>query len=121
MKIWNSIINWLLSGRIKKLQEIEIALEKKVNSITAIYTSVRTFTGLNPEYYDWVKRVLDSDEYKYMCFDLRENIIREMITVKDEKELLRHTGRLEMINVIGNYLAGYKAQYEEKVLRDSNK
>lgn len=115
-KIWDVIVGCLLSSRLRQLQEIEKALENRISSIQNIYTSVRTFTGLNAEYYDWVCRMLTSDEYKYMCFDLRENVIREMVSTKDEKELIKHTGRLEMINVIGNYLTRYKAEYEEKVL-----
>lgn len=118
-KLWNAIITWLLSARIKELQTIEKALEEKIDSVQNIYTSVKTFTGLNAQYYGWVKTILESEEYKYMCFDLRENIIREMTGLKDEKELIRSAGRLDMINVIGNYLTGYKVQYEEKVLRNS--
>jgi hypothetical protein len=52
-------------------------------------------------------------------FDLRENIIRETIGSKDENDMLRNAGRLDMINVIGNYLVRYKKEYEEKVLGDS--
>ena len=108
-----------MSARIKELQTIEKALEEKIDSVQNIYTSVKTFTGLNAQYYGWVKTILESEEYKYMCFDLRENIIREMTGLKDEKELIRSAGWLDMINVIGNYLTGYKVQYEEKVLRNS--
>lgn len=118
-KLWNAIVHWLLSSRIKELQSIEKALSDKEKALQPIYTSIRTFQGLNAEYYGWICRILISEEYKFMCFDLRENIIKNMIGQADEKELIRNAGRLDMINVIGNYLTEMKRQYEEKILRDT--
>ena len=118
-RLWDTIVYWLLSNRFKQLQEIESALTKRIDEIQTVYTTIKTFTGMNTEYYGWVTRLLDSEEYKFMMFDLRENIIRETIGSKDENDMLRNAGRLDMINVIGNYLVRYKKEYEEKVLGDS--
>lgn len=102
--------------KLKELLVIEKELDNKLKTMQPIYTSVKTFAGMNAEYYGWVCMILESEAYKYMCFDLRENVIKGMIGQSDEKELIRNAGRLDMINVIGNYLARYKIEYEEKVL-----
>lgn len=101
--------------KLKELLVIEKELNLKIKTLQPIFTTIRSFAGMNTEYYGWVTRMLDSPEYKFMCFDLRENIIRGMVNQNDEKELIRSAGRLDMINVIGNYLLRYKVDYEKEV------
>lgn len=126
----NRLIKWLFGGLIerkateivdKQLQElrlIENQFEELSKRTPRTYTTIRSFSGHNAEYYTWVNSVLNSEEYRYFIFDLRENIIREMIGMKDEKDLLKKTGQLETINVIGNYLIRYKTEYEDTISRN---
>jgi hypothetical protein len=115
------MINWLKNllfrDQIEELKRIEEALNRKLED--TVYTTVRSFRGMDAEYYGFACEVLSRDEYKYMLFDLRENVFRAMSEEQDKENLLRHLGRLDMINVIDNYLKKYKVEYEDSIRRDT--
>ena len=111
--------NLLFRDQIEELKRIEEALNQKLAAANTVYTTVRSFRGMDAEYYGFACEVLSRDEYKYLLFDLRENVFREMSEEQDREKLLRHLGRLDMINVIDNYLKKYKAEYEDSIRRDT--
>lgn len=120
----NKIRNWLfrdyhklMDERVEELKAIESAFEQKKAQIVPVYTTIRAMQGTNAEYYGWTCALLASDEFKYFLFDLRENILRELVGMEDSTKIQRHIGRLEMINVVENYLKRLKLEYEDKILR----
>ena len=113
------LFNLLFRSRVEELKRIEEALTAKLEAQNTVYTTIRSFKGLNKEYYGWVCEVLSRDEYPYLLFDLRENVIREMSIVDDKEKSSRFLGRLDMLNVIDNYLNTYKREYENSIRRNS--
>ena len=113
------LIKLLFRNKVNDLLCIEQELDRKMNEKEVIYTTVRSFKGLDAEYYSWICDVVKKDCYRFFQFDLRENIIREMSTMNDEKEIIRQLGRLDMLNVIDNYFFKYKGEYENSIRRNS--
>jgi hypothetical protein len=116
-KIFAFLFGWMINDKLKELRLIEKALNDKIATTQPIYTTIKPFNGMNTDYYGWVCSLLSSDEYKFFVFDLRENVIREMVGQTDEKELLKASGRLDMLNAIGNYFLRYKHEYEDSIQR----
>jgi hypothetical protein len=116
------MINWLKTllfrDQVEELKRIEKAMNEKLEIADMVYTTVRSFRGIDAEYYGWVCETLSRDEYRYMLFDLRENVFREMSDQDDKEKVMRSMGRLDMINVIDNYLKRYKRDYEDSIRRN---
>lgn len=117
------MINWLKSilfkKELKQLRELEAKLDSKLREQEIVYTTIKTHKGIDREYYSWVCNTLASEEYRFCLFDIRENIIREMAGIEDKEKAVRFLGRLDMVNIIENYLRGYKNEYEAALRRDS--
>ena len=115
------MINWLLTfffgdlyrKRIDELNRIEQALNDKIAKVNTTYTTVKSFRGMDKTYYSWLCVILERDEYRYMLFDIRENILREMAGRSDKDQVMRDLGRLDTIGIIDNYIKRYKAEFEE--------
>jgi len=113
------LFNLLFRSRVEELKRIEEALNAKLEQQNTVYTTIRSFKGLNKQYYNWICELIAREEYAYMLFDLRENIIRQMSLSDDKEKAARYLGRLDMLNVIDNYLKQYKREYEDQIRRNS--
>ncbi|MBN1294372.1 MAG: hypothetical protein JXB48_21225 [Candidatus Latescibacteria bacterium] len=110
--------NLLFRGKVIELKEIENKLLEAISREKTVYTTIRSFKGMNQEYYSWVSTLISTEQYKFLLFDLRENVIREMT---NDKNIQRCLGRIDMISIIDNYLKTYKRDYEEEFRRDTER
>jgi hypothetical protein len=88
-----------------------------IDKADTVYTTIRSFRDDPSSYWQWAKSLRDSDQFKFMIFQLRENVIREMVGCYDKDKLLVHVGRMEMLNVLTTYLSAGVNEYETSVSR----
>lgn len=116
------MIEWLKKILFKKeleeLNRLADALEEKEMLAERVYTTIRSYQGFDPDYYNWVVNLLHSNEYQYFMFDIREAVLRKMAGIKDKEETMRLIGQLDMINTIDSYLKRYKVEYENEIRRN---
>jgi hypothetical protein len=104
----------LLKQKIDEVDAMGTKYAKLLDSSPVIYTSVQTFVSPEGEkqFWPWVKSVLVSDQYRFLIFSLRESVIREMAQASDVIKLHEMSGRLQMLQVIDNYLTRGLKEYE---------
>jgi len=102
---------------IADAKALSVEYKAAIAKANTIYTTVRSFYDDPASYWQWVKSVVNADQWGYLLFQLRENVIREMAGCTEEKILLKHLGRLEMLNVIANYLRTGVNEYEDSLRR----
>jgi hypothetical protein len=117
------VINWLMrvlfGKKIEELNRIEKALNDKLSEVNTVYTTIKIFSGIDTSYYSWLCGILKSEEYRYLLFDLRENVLRDMVSTSDKEQIMRNMGRLDMIGIIDNYINRYKIDYENSIRRNT--
>lgn len=123
--MWQRLLNRLFGrmaaklvyDRIEQLKAAENSYNEATRALKPVYTTIRTYSGYNTEYYGFICQLLNSQEWNFFLLDLRENVINEFLRERDEKQLLIKVGRLEMLNIINNYLSKYKSDYEKVQIR----
>ena len=117
------MISWikrvLFKSDLDEIKRIELALKEKVENVNTIYSTAKSFKGINVEYYSFVCELLQKEEYRYMLFDIRESVIKGMAETTDKELFARCVGRLDTINIIDNYLKRYKQEYEDSIRGNS--
>lgn len=91
--------------------------QKAIDKADHVYTTIRSFRDEPAAYWQWAKAVLDSDQFRFLVFQLRENIIREMSGCYDKDKLIAQLGRMEMLHIISNYLRSGIDEYENSIRR----
>jgi hypothetical protein len=113
--ILNAIIPSRRRNLIRQLEE-SLAKVKRLaedsQNQAKTYTTITTFYGRDEEFWTWAKQIHASSQYRYMIFQLRENIIRLMSGEYDSAKLVELNGRLNMLDIIDNYLAKGVSEYE---------
>ena len=71
-----------------------------------VYTTIPTFAG--PEamnrFWEWVRRMISCDEYRFMIFMLRENVIERLATTSDKDAVMEYKAFLLMLSNIDRFL-----------------
>jgi hypothetical protein len=103
-----------LKTEVSKVKALELALQNKINKAEQIHTTIRTFYGENgdKEFWPWAKRLVASDEYKYLLFFLRENTIREYTQTSAPATMIEINGKLKMLAELDIYLNRGIEEYE---------
>lgn len=116
------ILRWHLAWREKTLAG-EVAdlrrIEEDLRAAPKTYTTIKSFYGHDADFWRWAKEVMVSDEYRYLIFSLRENIIREMVALSDPSKLIECNGRLNMLQILDRYINVGLKEYEDKLQRAS--
>jgi hypothetical protein len=117
-----SIKQWLRSGRLAKILENQIAdvknikrdYESRLAKLDVIYTTVRSFNGESGDkiFWPWARSVLLSEEYRYLIFIMRENVIRELTQTSDIIRIHELNGQLKMLQIMDTFLTRGLAQYD---------
>ena len=104
----------LLIKKINDVLDIESKYDKKMSTAPVVYTMVRSYNSETGDkvFWPWVKNVLMSEEYKYLLFTMRENVIREMVQASDPAKMHEISGQLKMLQILDAYLARGLTQYE---------
>lgn len=115
----------LLQGKVAAVESMREQYETMISKAEKIYTPVRSFNSEAGDklFWPWVKVLLSSEEYKYLIFSMRENVIRELVQASDVNAIHDLSGRLKMLQIIDNFLTTGLIHYDNaqksKVQRDS--
>lgn len=109
---------WLIADKLKQLDAIERALPTRMHGV---YSTVQTFRGRDSEYYSWIRSFINAPEYGFMMFELRENVVREMVQCRDNRELPKYQGMITMLQIMDAYLEKGLTQYEEAIVGSEKK
>ena len=105
----------VLVSQITKVKKLAADYEKKIAASDVVYTTVaQTFNSENGEkvFWPWVRSVLISDEYKFLIFTMRENVIRELSQTSDVTRIHEINGQLKMLLIIDSFLSRGLTQYD---------
>ena len=77
---------------------------------------MRSFRGEDGDkvFWAWVRSVFVSDEYRFLIFTLRENIIQRMTQTSSIDALHEETGMLKMLFILDSFLTQGLAQHDEQ-------
>ena len=106
-----------LDERIKLTDKLYATLQDRLAS--PIYTTIKTFKTTQElnGFWIWVKSLLQTDEYRFMIFSLRENVILEMVGVTDSVKIHELNARLNMLAIIDRFLQTGVEEHESEILR----
>lgn len=84
-----------------------------------IYSTIKPFRAPSEvsQLISWIKGTINSDEYKFVIFQLRENTIAEMVGVTEADKIRELNARLNMLAIIDKYLHIEVEKYEAKIRR----
>jgi hypothetical protein len=122
IKIKNWLRAWLFAdddrrvqGRIDDLNALEVQQDRMMATSPKLYTTIEGFKGRDDEFFGWVKQLIESPQYRYLIFDLRENTLREMVGCLDHAKLIDFNGRLNMLLILDAYLSKGLLEHEDKI------
>ena len=106
----------LLDHGIAQTAKLADEYEKKIADANTIYTTVRSFRGEDGDkvFWAWVRSVFVSDEYRFLVFTLRENIIQRMTQTSSVDALHEETGMLKMLFILDSFLNQGLAKHDEQ-------
>lgn len=107
-----------VNGTLQSATELGAELERRLAA--PIYTTIRGFAGPDGQqkFWPWVKSVISEDEYRYMIFVIRENVIRDLTGATDPSVIARLSARIEMLWIIDQFLHQGVSAYESQIQRD---
>jgi hypothetical protein len=117
-KIWKFIFNRkinaleiMLRAKIDEVEKMRVEFENKA---PVVYTTIRSYNSENGDkvFWPWVRSVLVSDEYRYLIFTLRENVIRELTQTSDITSIHEANGQLKMLQMLDTFLTRGLKQYD---------
>lgn len=115
------LVKWVkheaLDSKLAEVKALAKEYRNATKDIAPVYTTIKTYMNGQDEYWNWAKTILANDKFHFMLFQIRENVIREMIADKEGKASLNHVGRLETLNIIPNYLRTGIQEYEDSLRR----
>jgi hypothetical protein len=126
MNIFKKFFAWISSNsktreldiHLAEVRKMQLEYEDLLKKNPAIYTTIKTFRGLDDQFWGWLKTLEASDEYRFLIFTLRENAIGEIVANKGDSNIHELIGRLQMVRIIDNYIQQGLRQYEDKLRRD---
>jgi hypothetical protein len=110
-----------IERQIAELNRISDTLKNRKPETVEKYTITRVFNYLQPEYYGWMKDLVDSEQYKFMIYELMETIKDKMLKTNDEKLIYRFLGQLDMFSTVDIYLKASIQKYETQIRRNTEK
>jgi len=106
----------MLAEKIDEVSALYDKYQRLLAVAPVVYTVVRSYNSENGDkvFWPWVKNVLLSEEYKYLIFSMRENVIRELAQTSDPDKMREINGQLKMLQILDAYLTRGLTQYESE-------